>query len=801
MSTSQPDQTTADTVDQPETTRPGHHLDPDSGAQVVDLDESVGGDFQGQRIGVLTSGGDAQGMNAALRAVVRTAIHLGARPFAIHEGWQGAVDGGSAIREMRWGDVSDTLRLGGTIIGTARCAAFRERDGRRQAVRNLVDSGIDRLVVIGGDGSLTGADQLRAEWPTLLDELVERGELDRRTADAHPALMIAGLVGSIDNDLVGSDMTIGTDTALHRIMSALDALRSTAASHQRSFVIEVMGRRCGYLPIVAALAGGCDYVFIPEQPPGPNWRDEVCARLREGREKGRRESLVIVAEGAADQDGTPITAVEVRDVIAERLGEDTRETILGHVQRGGAPSAYDRWMSTLLGYAAAQEVLSAGPEDESVIVGVRRNRIITVPLQTAVAQTRKVGDLIGGGDYQAAVESRGTSFTEIIPLFHTLAAPSTARPGNAAVTLGRAPRIAVMHAGGLAPGMNTAAYVAARLGSAKGMEILGIDGGFPGLMAGNVEPLTWEDVEGWVGQGGAILGTKRTVPEGKELYHLARAVEELHLDGLLLIGGFNAYLGAHRMASETDHYPVFDMPIVAVPASIDNNLPGSELSIGTDTALNAVVEALDLVRRSAAATKRAFVVETMGRRCGYLAFMSGVAIGAERVYTHEDGITLDQLARDTREMVASFDLGRDIYLAIRNERANDLYTTQFLADLFAEESKGTYDVRTAVLGHIQQGGDPTAFDRLLAARLVNQAMRELDRQIAAGVAEQKYVGLRGSGLDFTPFSRMTEELDLKNRRPKDQWWRGLQPAADAVSVYHEPGTKSGEHGPVLRLDA
>ena len=793
MSTSQADRIGTDL--------PAAPTEPDTGAHVVDLQDTGAAAFSGQRLGVLTSGGDAQGMNAALRAVVRTAIQLGARPFAIHEGWQGAVDGGSAVREMRWGDVSDTLRLGGTIIGTARCAPFREREGRRRAVRNLVDAGIDRLVVIGGDGSLTGADLLRSEWPSLLAELVELGELTQETADAHPALMIAGLVCSIDNDLVGSDMTIGTDTALHRIMSALDALRSTAASHQRSFVIEVMGRRCGYLPLVSALAGGCDYVFIPEQPPGANWRDEVCARLREGRAQGRRESLVIVAEGAADQEGNPITAREVRDVLAERLGEDTRETILGHVQRGGAPSAYDRWMSTLLGYAAAQEVLAAGPEDESVIVGVRRNRIITVPLQVAVAQTRRVGDLIADGDYEGAVESRGTSFTEIIPLFHTLAAPSTARLGDAAVALKRAPRIAVMHAGGLAPGMNSAAYVAARLGAAKGMEVLGVDGGFPGLMAGNVEPLGWEHVEGWVGQGGAILGTKRLVPEGKELYHLARAVEELHLDGLLLIGGFNAYLGAHRMASETEHYPVFDMPIMAVPASIDNNLPGSELSIGTDTALNAVVEALDLVRRSAAATKRAFVVETMGRRCGYLAFMSGIAIGAERVYTHEDGVTLDQLARDTREMVESFDLGRDIYLAIRNERANDLYTTQFLADLFAEESQGKFDVRTAVLGHIQQGGDPTAFDRLLSARLVNQAMRELDRQIAAGVAEQKYVGLQGSGLVLTPFARMTEELDLANRRPKVQWWRGLQPAADAVSVYHDAGATPGQHVPVLRLDS
>ena len=752
------------------------------------------------RVGVLTSGGDAPGMNAAVRAVVRTAIHLGARPYAIHEGWQGAIEG-TGVVEMEWGDVSDVLQRGGTIIGTARSPRFREREGMRTVVHNLVRDRIDRLIVIGGDGSLTGAEELRRLWPELLEELVDLGELTRAQAEAHPALMIAGIVGSIDNDLVGSDMTVGTDTALARIISALDALRSTAASHQRTFVIEVMGRRCGYLALVSALAGGCDAVFIPEMPPGPNWRDELCERLERARADGRRESLVIIAEGAQDTEGNRISAVDVREVLKERLGEDTRETILGHVQRGGAPSAYDRWMSTLLGYAAVQEVLAQGPQDDSVIVGVRHNRITTVPLTTAVAQTRGVSSLVEAGDYQGAINARGSSFTQMVPLFHTLAAPSTARLGDAAAALGRPPRIGLLHAGGLAPGMNAAAYVAARLGTAKGMEILGIEDGFPGLVDGKVTPLGWSDVEGWVGLGGAVLGTQRAVPEGRELYHFARALEDLRLDGLLLVGGFNAYLGGHRMASEVERYPSFDIPIVAVPASIDNNLPGSELSIGTDTALNAIVESLDLVRRSASASKRTFVVETMGRKCGYLAFMSGIAIGAERVYLHEDGITLDALNHDVHEMVESFRHGRDIYLAIRNERASEKYTTQWLADLFDEESQGLYDVRTTVLGHVQQGADPTAFDRLLAARLVNMALRDLDAQIAAGTSEQKYVGQVSAGIEFSPFARMTTDLDMRNRRPREQWWRGLEPAAEAVNIYTEGGDPTAEHVPVLRLDS
>ncbi|HMQ39467.1 MAG TPA: 6-phosphofructokinase, partial [Micropruina sp.] len=215
----------------------------------------------GKRIGILTSGGDAQGMNAAVRAVVRTAITLGAEVYAIFEGYQGMIDGGDGIRRFGWDDVGNVLHRGGTVIGTFRSKQFRERDGRRIAARNLLAAGIDRLVVIGGDGSLSGLDAFRTEWPELLAELVASGELDRATADAHPALMIAGLVGSIDNDLVGTDMTIGADTALHRIVSAIDDLASTAASHQRSFVVEVMGRHCGYLALMAAVAGGCDYVL------------------------------------------------------------------------------------------------------------------------------------------------------------------------------------------------------------------------------------------------------------------------------------------------------------------------------------------------------------------------------------------------------------------------------------------------------------------------------------------------------------------------------------------------------------
>ena len=332
------------------------------------------------RIGVLTSGGDAQGMNAAVRAVVRTALARGAQPSAIYEGWQGACAGGDSIKKMEWSDVSSILAEGGTVIGTARSADFRTYEGRHRAAANLLEHGIDHLVVIGGDGSLSGTNEFRGEWAQHVAELAAEGVISAETAAAHPALTIVGLVGSIDNDMVGTDMTIGADTALHRILDAIDQLTSTAASHQRTFVVEVMGRHCGYLPLMAAVAGGADYVFTPEDPAGPGWQDDLAEHLRLGREAGRRESIVLVAEGAHDRDVNELSTQLIADTIQERTGEDARVTILGHVQRGGTPSAYDRWMSTLLGYAAVQEILASTAEYEPVILGVRRIRITRVPL-------------------------------------------------------------------------------------------------------------------------------------------------------------------------------------------------------------------------------------------------------------------------------------------------------------------------------------------------------------------------------------------------------------------------------------
>ena len=731
----------------------------------------------GKAIAVLTSGGDAQGMNAVVRAVVRTAIKEGASVFVVYEGLQGLVDGGPRIVQCDWGTVGGILHKGGTVIGTARSMDFRQREGRLKAARNLVERGIDRLVVVGGDGSLTGTDLFRSEWSGLLEALHVAGEITAEQVRQHSNLIIAGVVGSIDNDMVGTDMTVGADSALHRILEAIDAIASTAASHQRSFVVEVMGRHCGYLALMSAIGGGADYVLIPEVRPAEGWEDDMCQRLSAAREAGRRDSIVVVAEGAEDREGNPITTQYVADAISERTGEDVRVTILGHVQRGGSPSAYDRWMPTLMGHAAALEVLEAGDSHVSQLIGMRSGRVIRTPLMEAVARTREIPQLIASGQYAQAMAARGASFADMFAIFSDIA---SVLPEN--VPGGR--RIAVMHAGGLAPGMNPAVRAAVRFGISRGHTMLGIHNGFRGLLEGRIDALNWDDVEGWVGLGGAELGTSRMAPEPFAFAAVSNMLARHGVEAMLVIGGHKAYHASYQMLQARDDYPGLQIPWICLPATIDNNLPGWQTALGADTALNAITDAVDRLKQSATASRRAFVIEVMGRYCGYLALMGGLATGAERVYIPEDGIRLTELADDAAEMRSGFEHGRRIYLAIRNENASVGYTTEFLKQLFTEESGGDFDVRTMILGHLQQGGNPTPYDRVQATRLTAYSINWLTEQAAMGSVEWAYVGSREGkphAENLRALPDVAETIAGGFRRPKKQWWLPLRDVMENVS--------------------
>jgi len=733
------------------------------------------------KIGVLTSGGDAQGMNAAVRAVVRTALDRGVEVFAITEGYEGMVKGGEYIRPLNWDAVGGILQRGGTVIGTARSDAFRTPEGRLQAAYNLLIHEIDSLVIIGGDGSLTGANLFRQEWPGILATLVKEGKITPDVAERRPYLKIVGLVGSIDNDMYGTDMTIGADSALHRIAEAVDAISSTAASHQRSFVVKVMGRNCGYLALMGGLATGADWVLIPENPPDvDDWQQVMVERIKAGRKAGRRDTIVVMAEGARDRRGNPIGSTEVAKLMEEELGEEVRVTVLGHVQRGGSPSAFDRNLGTLLGAAAVDTLLNSSPEAEPQLIGMRGNRITPSPLMECVEKTRSVAKAIEAHDYETAMALRGSSFKESFETLKTMLRSLPHAPKPDQVRL----RLAVMHAGSPAPGMNAAARAAVRIGLDRGHVMLGIRNGYPGLIEDKVEEMDWMSVNGWAARGGCELGTIRKSPDLREFYAIARAIEKHQIQGLLIIGGWQGYDMAFRLLKARQNYPAFNIPIVCLPASINNNLPGSELSIGADSALNNIVWAVDRIKDSAVAQRRCFVVEVMGRNCGYLALMGGLATGAERVYLNEEGVTLKDLQNDVENLIYGFAHGKRLGLMIRSENANEVYNTAFMCSLFEEEGHELFDVRQAILGHLQEGGIPSPFDRIQGTRLASRCIDYLISTTEKGSTDCAFIGLQGKELKFHNMEDFDRMADMDLQRPKEQWWLNMRPIAKLLA---QPG--------------
>ncbi|MBU8902482.1 MAG: 6-phosphofructokinase [Victivallales bacterium] len=727
-------------------------------------------------IGIMTSGGDAQGMNAAVRAAVRYALVQNCEVYAIYEGYQGML--ANNIKPMHWESVSSIIQLGGTAIGSARSKEFRKFSGRLRAAENLLKHAIDHLIIIGGDGSLSGADEFAQEWPELLAELFKKGKISALKLKRHPRLRVVGMVGSIDNDMANTDMTLGADSALHRITEAIDALSSTAQSHQRIFVVEVMGRNCGYLASMSAIATGASYAFIPESPPPKGWEKELAGQLRFAHKTGRRDSIVVVAEGARDMHGKPISSAYVKEVLDKNLGVECRITILGHVQRGGTPSAFDRYLGTVSGVAAVKELLKTDCSESKIIV-MRNNRIKAVSLRESVAVTHAIADAIKAGDFQKAMQLRGSGWEIMNSILETLSLPSA--PGKE-----QSPKqktLAVITCGWPAPGMNNAIRTAVRLGLAHGYRMLGIKQGAEGLINNNVHEFSWMDVEEWVAVGGSQLEANRIFPEDKEFEDVAKTIKKHKIDGLLMIGGWSAYKIAEKIDEMGEKYPVLDIPIVCVPASINNNLPGSELAVGADTALNTIVEAVDKIKNSADTSRRLFLVEVMGRYCGYLALMSGLATGAEHIYMHEIGIDLKSLQFQLKELTKAFKKdGRGIALFIRNEKANDAYSIDFISQLFTEEAQGLFDVRKTILGPMQQGGKPTPFDRIQGSRLAHDGMRQLFKKLKNKDKSSAFIGFSGSKSSVHPINELCTMVSCSLQRPSYQWWESLIEISSELAI-------------------
>uniref|UniRef100_A0A7N5KH62 Phosphofructokinase, muscle n=1 Tax=Ailuropoda melanoleuca TaxID=9646 RepID=A0A7N5KH62_AILME len=664
----------------------------------------------GKAIAVLTSGGDAQGMNAAVRAVVRVGIFTGARVFFVHEGYQGLVDGGDHIREASWESVSMMLQLGGTVIGSARCKDFRDREGRLRAAHNLVKRGITNLCVIGGDGSLTGADTFRSEWSDLLSDLQKAGKITAEEATKSSYLNIVGLVGSIDNDFCGTDMTIGTDSALHRIIEIVDAITTTAQSHQRTFVLEVMGRHCGYLALVTSLSCGADWVFIPECPPDDDWEEHLCRRLSETRTRGSRLNIIIVAEGAIDKNGKPITSEDIKN-------------------------------GSRMGVEAVMALLEGTPDTPACVVSLSGNQAVRLPLMECVQVTKDVTKAMNDRRFDEAMKLRGRSFMNNWEVYKLLA---HVRPP---VTKGSTHTVAVMNVGAPAAGMNAAVRSTVRIGLIQGNRVLVVHDGFEGLAKGQIEEAGWSYVGGWTGQGGSKLGTKRTLPK-KSFEQISANITKFNIQGLVIIGGFEAYTGGLELMEGRKLFDELCIPFVVIPATVSNNVPGSDFSVGADTALNTICTANveHLVQKMKTTVKRGLV--------------------------------------------------------LRNEKCNENYTTDFIFNLYSEEGKGIFDSRKNVLGHMQQGGSPTPFDRNFATKMGAKAMNWMSGKIKESYRNGRIfantpdsgcvLGMRKRALVFQPVTELKDQTDFEHRIPKEQWWLKLRPILKILAKY-EIDLDTSEH--------
>ena len=305
-------------------------------------------------IGVLTSGGDAPGMNACVRAIVRTGMANNVRVLGVYNGYQGLIDG--EYRPLNARDVGGILQRGGTILQTRRSMRFMEKSGQRDAIRKMNEAGMDALIVIGGDGSLHGAQVLQQE-----------------------GIRVVGIPASIDNDIWGTNMAIGVDTAMNTIMDAVDKLRDTASSHSRAFLVETMGRNCGYLAVMAGIVCGAEMVLIPEVHTSV---EEVAKAIENAYTRGKNHSIIIVAEGSGYRATDLASSLEAMDV-----GFHTRVTVLGHIQRGGSPTAYDRLIASRMGFRAVEALLQG---QTGVMTGLKGSGIELVPIADVIANKRAV---------------------------------------------------------------------------------------------------------------------------------------------------------------------------------------------------------------------------------------------------------------------------------------------------------------------------------------------------------------------------------------------------------------------------
>lgn len=450
-----------------------------------------------------------------------------------------------------------------------------------------------------------------------------------------------------------------------------------------------------------------------------------------------------------------------------------------------------------MGAAAALVILQAHEEIPPKMIGVQGNQIVEAPLMDCVKSTRDIDKAMQECNFERALQLRGNGFQHNLRISRRLVTcgPSTS------LAPAKTPkyRFAVMNVGTPAAGTNSTIRAFVRLMRYNGHTVLGIAEGFEGLLLDcDVHDLGWLEVSGWGSAGGSKLGANRVMPTEETISKIADKFLEHNIQGLLVVGGFEGFASLLMLQKYRELYPAFKIPLLGIAATISNNVPGTDYSLGCDTALNTIVHSCDVLRQSAhASRKRVFIVETMGGYCGYLATMSALAAGADAAYIFEEKFSVANIQKDVACLTRKFRKdGLERGLIMRNERCSVNFTTEFMCQLFSEEGKGVFVTHGNILGHLQHGDRPSPYDRILGVKYASHAVDFFLEQVkknqgssgsvqATSLESACMLGIRGTKIETTPLTNLEPDADFEHRIPKQQWWMSLRRLLHVLSKHKE----------------
>lgn len=828
------------------------------------------------RIAIVTSGGDAPGMNSAIKSIIRTGIKWGASVYGVYKGYDGLIN--DNIRKLSWDTETYNSSQGGTVLLSARSKKFMDMEGRKQAVLNMIRRGINCMVVLGGDGSLQGALTIEEEFKDHFRELIKEKKISieeiRRLrsdrfrsrseteadgtsvgysdfygkpecykasptvyhglnpsnaggSDKDPSdfsgqeshacmeaqedrdieqyiydLKVVAIPATIDNDIYGAAVSLGQDTALYRVVESIDHLMSTMKSHSRAFVIEVMGRKCGWIALMSALASAADYVLLPEAP--TSWRTDMIETLKVAKKYEKPGVFVIVAEGAVEVDGTPIsTSQVVREI--DNAGIEVRFLKLGHIQRGGPTSAQDRIHGTLLGIKAVEIML--GPIKEPTMISVFKDDFREISLKEVIEKNRLIEKLQEETRFEEVLIHRSNFFRLAHSYFNksnmsrinTLSGEHVEdcirsmdvsendnesvcracieeRIESARVRMGagcpdeemnvrssssrdisrRVASIGILQSGQGSSGMNAALNSVVQYALAVGLKPYYIPNGFEGLLEDQVVEAKLYEFSSDVNNGGSAIGVSTCKDIDVEM--VKAKLEKFKLDALVVIGDSKTLFVLEKIR---------DVNIVLIPTSSSNNIPGIDLSVGADTALNIILKISDVSKLNSFAHKNnAFVIEVGGEHCGFLSLMGGIAAGAFDVFIPERKYLVTHLSEAAQRLRVRFrERPRRGIVIFRNEKTFCSMSTESFCKALKTDNEDLFETDYSVLGQLQQGSNPSPTDRINAMILGIKAVDLCLENCGVGV-----VGFLKDAVEFTKIEDVMDKLDRKYIRVKDPHW-------------------------------